>query len=65
MIGSMNFNTDFMKMLITKYRHPNFTIFFTSQYIKSLPPVLENAHLILFVLEQLVKCQQKQYKNHL
>ena len=40
MLGSLNFNSGFIATLIPKYRQPNFTIIFTTQYVKKLPPLI-------------------------
>ena len=40
MLGSLNFNTGFIAELVPKFRHPNFTIIFTSQYLKKIPPLI-------------------------
>ena len=44
MLGSLNFNTGFIAELVPKYRHPNFTMIFTSQYLKKNASINSTMH---------------------
>ena len=51
-IGSVNFESNKFKKIISTYRHPNLTLIFTTQYIKALPTILRECASFFITFRQ-------------
>jgi len=51
-IGSINFQSEIMSRLTSTYRHPNFTLIFTSQYIHKIPTTIRECATYFITFKQ-------------
>ena len=54
-IGSINFNSPLIKMLITRYRHFNVGVVFSTQYLYMIPPPIRECCSKAFIFYQETK----------
>lgn len=52
LVGSVKWNSDFMKSTITRYRHFNTTFIIASQYIYAIPPTIRECVTFAIVFKQ-------------
>ena len=58
-IGSINFNSKLMTILITRYRHFNIGVVFSTQYLHKIPPTIRECVSKSFIFYQETKSSLK------
>jgi hypothetical protein len=55
MVGSIKWNSDFMRSFITRFRHYNLTVVIASQYIYAIPPIIRECVTYAIIFKQMNK----------
>ena len=50
-VGSINFNTNLWRKIVSQFRHYNMSLFFSVQYIKSIPPLVRECANFCFIFQ--------------